>query len=84
MYFIYSEMTNKGFYSTDSHLFVDELPGVFLHVTLIQVGSHVHQANSGQAKVSQFDVAHRGDQQAAGGWREMFKLHFLQLELCKD
>lgn len=44
-------------------LLVDELPGVLLNMSLIQVGGHVHQANLRQAEVGQFDVSHGGDQQ---------------------
>lgn len=49
-----------------THLLVDELPRVFLHVALAQIGGHVHQANFGEAKVCEFDVAHGCDQQAVG------------------
>lgn len=49
-----------------SHLLVHKLPRVFLHVALAQIGGHVHQANFGEAKVCEFDVAHGCDQQAVG------------------
>lgn len=41
-----------------SHLFVNKLSRVLLHVTLVQVGGHVHQADFRQAEVCQLDVAH--------------------------
>lgn len=45
-----------------SYLFVNKLSRVFLHVTLTQIGGHVHQANFRKAKVCELDVAHGCDQ----------------------
>lgn len=51
--------TTRRHEATD--LLVDELPGVLLNVSFIQVGGHVHQANLGQPEVGQFNVSHGGD-----------------------
>lgn len=56
-------------HSNQSHLFVYKLSCVLLHVTLIHVGGHVHQANFRQAEVSQLDVAHGCNQQTVG-WKK--------------
>lgn len=63
-----------------SHLFVDKLPRVFLHVTLVQIGGHVHEANFREAKVSQLDVTHGCDQQAVG-WKHKIQLQILQTNI---
>lgn len=47
------------------HLFVQELPGVFLDVSFIQVRGQAHQADLGEAEVRQLDVSHGGDEEAA-------------------
>lgn len=58
-----------------SHLFVNKLSCVFLHVTLVQIGGHVHEANFRKAKVRELDVAHGCDQQAIG-WKNIHnKVH---------
>lgn len=51
-----------------SHLFVNKLACVFLHVILIQIGSHIHQTNLREPKVCQLDMAHGRNQQTAG-WK---------------
>lgn len=50
----------------DLHLFIWELPGIFLYVSLIQVSGHVHQTDFREAEVGQFDVSHWGHQQTVG------------------
>lgn len=45
----------------DTNLFVDELSGVFLNVSFIQVGGHVHQTYLWEPKVCQLNVSHGGD-----------------------
>lgn len=57
-----------------THLFVNKLSCVFLHVTLVQVGGHVHQANFRQTEVRQFDVAHGCNQQTVG-WKKTKIIH---------
>lgn len=49
------------------YLFIRELPGVLLYVSLVQVSGHVHQAHLGQPKVCQLDVAHGSHQQTGEG-----------------
>ena len=55
-----------------SYLFIQELPGILLYVSLIQVGGQTHQTHLRQAKVCEFDVAHGGDQEAEN---RKFKLY---------
>lgn len=54
-----------------SHLFVHKLSGILLDVTFVQVGGHAHEADLGQAKVRQLDVAKGGDEQAVGRARPL-------------
>lgn len=48
------------------HLFIQKLSGVFLNVAFIKVCGQTHQTNLREAKVGQFDVSHRGDEETAG------------------
>lgn len=41
-----------------SYLFIQELPGILLYVSFIQVGGQAHQTHLGQAEVCELDVAH--------------------------
>lgn len=60
-----SYFENTAFFAfMSSDLFIQKLPCVLLYVSFIQVGGQTHQTYSGQAKVSQLDVAHWGNQEA--------------------
>lgn len=51
--------TRFGFYSTEEaiqYLLVQELPRVFLDVSLVQVGGETHQTDLREAEVRQLDV----------------------------
>ncbi len=52
------------------YLFVQELPGVLLDVSLVQVSGEIHEPHLWQAKIRQLNVTHRRDQQTVKDNRE--------------
>ena len=60
--FLFWEYSFLTFLSSD--LFIQKLPRILLYVSFIQVGGQTHQTYLRQAKVSQLDVTHWGNQEA--------------------
>lgn len=50
-----------------AHLLVNELSGVLLYVSFIQVGCHIHEADFGEPEISEFNMSHGSDQETAKG-----------------
>lgn len=47
------------------YLFVEELSGVFLDVSFVQVCGQTHQTDLWETEVRQLDVSHGGDEKTA-------------------
>ena len=44
--------------ASEEYLFIRELSGIFLNMSLVQISGHIHQAHFGQSKVCQLNVPH--------------------------
>lgn len=48
------------------YLFIQELPGVLLDVSLVQVCGETHETHFRQTEISEFNVTHGRDEQTDG------------------